>query len=278
MVAAILGILVHTLKQFFASCPLPLLDAKMLVEKELHVSRAWMIAHDTDSIDPDQWQKLQQSVQRRLNGEPMAYIMGSREFMGLDFTVSPSVLIPRPDTETLVETALDFLKGKKARVLDLGTGSGAIAVSIAYYHPDAEVCASDIHPDALNIAKENTEKFKLKINFQQSNWFEKWEGQYFDLIVSNPPYIHKKDAHLQQGDLRFEPQIALTDFHDGLTCYRTIIAQAPHHLKPEGALFVEHGWDQAASVRELLEKAGFRNIHSIKDLSGIERVTGGNIC
>lgn len=248
----------------------------MLVEKELNVSRAWMIAHDTDSISLDKWQKLQQLAQRRLNGEPMAYIIGSREFMGLEFDVSPAVLVPRPDTETLVETALTFLKNKSCpKVLDLGTGSGAIIVSLAHYGSTIQACASDISLEALAIAKKNAEKFKLKINFQQSNWFEQWQGQRFDLIVSNPPYIHKDDKHLQQGDLRFEPQIALTDFEDGLSCYRTLISQAPQYLTQGGGLFVEHGWDQADAVRQLLVEAGFEQVHSVKDLAGIERVSGG---
>lgn len=248
----------------------------MLVEKELSVSRAWMIAHDTDSISLEKWQKLQQLAQRRLNGEPMAYIMGSREFMGLTFDVSPAVLIPRPDTETLVETALTFFKNKPCpKILDLGTGSGAIIVSLAHHNTAIQAYASDISPEALAIAKKNAEKFNLKINFQQSDWFEQWHGQHFDLIVSNPPYIHKDDTHLLQGDLRFEPQIALTDFADGLSCYRTLISQAPQYLTRGGGLLVEHGWDQAKVIRQLLIEAGFEQVHSIKDLAGIERVSGG---
>lgn len=288
----------QTLKSFFSSCQLPLLEAKMLAEKALNVERAWLIAHDTDIIASDKWQYLQQLAQRRLNGEPMAYIIGFREFMGLEFEVNPAVLIPRPDTEILVETALDFLKNHlregssftyslknnpkenpsltpTSSVLDLGTGSGAIAISLAYYASQIKVFASDISLKALTVAKHNAQKFNLKINFQHSNWFEQWQHHCFDLIVSNPPYIHKKDKHLHQGDLRFEPKIALTDFEDGLSCYRTLISQAPQHLTNGGGLFVEHGWDQADAVRQLLIESGFKQVHSVKDLAGIERVSGG---
>ncbi len=265
-----------TLRAFFAQSGLPLLEAKMLAEQALGVSRAWMITHDLDGIAEDKWQLLQALCQRRLAGEPMAYIMGLREFMGLDFTVSPAVLIPRPDTEALVEAALDFLKDKAtARVLDMGTGSGAIAVSIAHYAKHAQVYAGDISMEALELAKINAKKFNLKVNFRQSDWFEQFSGEQFDLVVSNPPYIHQDDEHLYQGDLRFEPRLALTDNADGLSCYRTIIQQAPHYLKPGGAIYLEHGWDQAADVRALLIQAGFTQVYSIRDLVGIERVSGG---
>ncbi len=267
---------VYTLRAFFTHSGLPMLEAKMLVEKALGVSRAWMITHDLDELSDVQWQALQTLCARRLAGEPMAYIMGVREFMGLDFIVSPAVLIPRPDTETLVEKALDFLKDKtSARVLDMGTGSGAIALSIAHFAPQAQVFASDISQEALAIAQVNAEKFKLNVDFRQSNWFDQFCGETFHLIVSNPPYIHKDDHHLQQGDLRFEPMNALTDYDDGLRCYREIIQQAPQYLARGGALYLEHGWDQAASVRELLRQAGFSEVQSIRDLAGIERVSGG---
>lgn len=266
----------YTLSAFFAQSGLPLLEAKMLAEKALGVSRAWIITHDLDALSESQWQSLLALRNRRIAGEPMAYIMGVREFMGLDFTVSPAVLIPRPDTETLVEQALDFLKDKTtARVLDMGTGSGAIALSIAHFAPQTQVFASDISEEALAIAQVNAEKFKLKVDFRQSSWFTQFHGETFHLIVSNPPYIHKDDHHLQQGDLRFEPMSALTDYDDGLSCYREIIQQAPSHLEIGGALYLEHGWDQAEAVRALLMQAGFSQVCSMRDLAGIERVSGG---
>ncbi|NEN75271.1 peptide chain release factor N(5)-glutamine methyltransferase [Pelistega sp. NLN82] len=266
----------QTLRTFFAQSGLPLLEAKMLVEKVLGVTRAWMITHDTDRIADKDWALLQILVQRRLQGEPMAYIVGKREFMGLDFSVNPSVLIPRPDTEILVETALAFLeKYPTASVLDMGTGSGAIALSIAYHCPTASVVASDVSEAALSVAKQNALQLNQSVQFIQSDWFSQIPKQSFHLIVSNPPYIHPDDIHLSQGDLRFEPLSALTDFSDGLSCYRTIIQQAPLYLKENGALYVEHGWDQAESIRKILYEAGFSNISSIKDLSGIERVSGG---
>lgn len=266
----------YTLRAFFAQSGLPLLEAKMLAEQALGVSRAWMITHDFDELSDVQWQTLQALCSRRLAGEPMAYIMGVREFMGLDFTVSPAVLIPRPDTEVLVEAALDFLKDKATtRVLDMGTGSGAIAISIAHYATQAQVYAGDISLEALEVAKINAKKFNCVVNFRQSDWFAQFTGEQFDLIVSNPPYIPQEDEHLSQGDLRFEPRLALTDNADGLSCYRTIIQQAPYHLKQGGAIYLEHGWNQAEAVRALLIKTGFSQVSSMRDLAGIERVSGG---
>lgn len=263
----------------------------MLVEKVMNVSRAWMIAHDTDVLDESVWQSLMDLAQRRLSGEPMAYIMGCREFMGLAFRVTPDVLIPRPDTEILVEEALSFLKhtqsarqqclatgiieNDKLQVLDLGTGSGAIAVSIAHYASDTNVWAGDVSAAALKVAQTNAEALKVSVKFAQGEWFAPFADKKFDLIVSNPPYIHKDDVHLQRGDLRFEPSIALTDFADGLTAYRTIVSVAGQYLRPQGALMFEHGWNQAQAVRDMLVHAGFESVHSVCDLAGIERVSMG---
>ena len=280
-----------TLAQFFKQCALPLSEARMLVAEVLQVSRAWMIAHDDYELSAEQEQQLQTMAQRRLQGEPMAYILGEREFMGLVFRTNPAVLIPRPDTEVLVETALAYLEGllkqdaetipptqtlPTLRVLDMGTGSGAIALSIAHYQPQAQVLASDFSPEALQLAQQNAQHLSLKnVDFVLSDWFQAIPAQQFDLIVSNPPYIHKDDEHLQQGDLRFEPQQALTDFADGLSAIRQIIGGAPAYLKPGAPLWIEHGWDQAASVRALLEQAGFEHVESRQDLAGIERISGG---
>lgn len=298
----------NTLKQFFAQSGLPLLEAKMIAEKVMGVSRAWMIAHDTDPIASENWQSMEAMVKRRLSGEPMAYIIGHREFMSLDFHVSPAVLIPRPETEILVEEATFFLEAGKPRsvagekeaqqyshpftsphksskepildtvprrMLDLGTGSGAIAISIAHYLPQTEVWAGDISAEALDIAQYNAQTLNTQVHFRQGSWFEPFEGMTFDLIVSNPPYISHTDEHLQQGDLRFEPRIALTDFHDGLQFYRTIIQQAHHYLKTGGALMFEHGWDQAQAIRTLLTEHGFVDVGTVPDFLGHDRVTLG---
>ncbi|NOL49965.1 peptide chain release factor N(5)-glutamine methyltransferase [Pelistega europaea] len=283
----------YTLRQFFAQSGLPLLEAKMIAEKVLQVNRAWLITHDTDMLSAEDWVALSQLAQRRLSGEPMAYIMGEREFMGLMFTVSPAVLIPRPDTEILVEEALSFMQQQSShttdnafpkyqqqsplKVLDLGTGSGAIAVSIAHYAPYAEVWAGELSVDALEVAQTNATALNTTVKFRHGSWFEPFTDMTFDLIVSNPPYIAKEDIHLQQGDLRFEPAMALTDFDDGLTAYQTIISNASHYLNPQGALMLEHGWNQADAVRNLLLQKGFAQVRSIRDLAGIERVSIG-IC
>lgn len=302
-----------TLAQFFKQSALPLTESRMLVAQLLQVSRAWMIAHDDYVLSEEQWQQLQAQEQRRLKGEPMAYIVGEREFMGLSFATNPAVLIPRPDTEILVETAQEYLeqvlaarlaidagkldadKGAHSteslsaeslnagaldagplKVLDMGTGSGAIALSIAHYCPQVQVCASDFSPASLALAQENAQRLTLQnVEFVLSDWFVDIPAQQFDLIVSNPPYIHQDDEHLAQGDLRFEPKHALTDFADGLSAIRKIIAGAPAYLKPGAPLWLEHGWDQAEAVRDLLLKGGFVQVTSRQDLSGIERISGG---
>lgn len=251
----------------------------MLWQHVLQVPRSWLISHDDDVLEASQVQAYQRLEARRLAGEPMAYILQTREFMGRDFQVSPAVLIPRPETELLVETAFEALKLRQdASVLDLGTGSGAIAISIALACPNATVVASDISADALKVASGNAQRLGASVEFCQGSWYEALPpGKVFDLIVSNPPYIPKDDPHLEQGDLRFEPIAALSDGFDGLHAYREIVAGAPARLRPEGSLFVEHGWDQAAAVCQLLERAGFREIHSLPDLAGILRVSGGRL-
>ena len=265
-----------TVRSAIAQSGLPLLEATMIVGHVLNVSRAWMIAHDTDTIPADRLLQIQAMCKRRLSGEPMAYILGQREFMGLVFKTNPSVLIPRPDTELLVETAINLVKDRAdVTVLDMGTGSGAIAVSIAHYCSLAKVTASDKSSEALAVALENARDLDVQVVFIESDWYAQIPSGKFDLIVSNPPYIHSADNHLEQGDLRFEPPQALTDFSDGLAAIRTIIAGAGGFLHAGGWLWLEHGWDQAENVRALLRKAGFVNVESRKDLSGIERISGG---
>ena len=262
----------------------------MLLEFVFDKPRAWFIAHDDEKLEQERKEQLQILFERRLAGEPMAYIIGRREFMGLDFKVTPAVLIPRPETELLVETALSFLeelKGQgveKPRVLDVGTGSGIIAISIKHYYPNADVVAVDLSAEALHIAQENAQALKAELEFLPSDLFAALDPQrhHFDLIISNPPYIHREDEHLGQGDVRFEPSMALTDFADGLELITRLIDDAPAFLKSvatqdatSSSLWMEHGWDQAEAIRELLKQKGFKEVESLKDLAGIERISGG---
>lgn len=306
----------------------------MLLAHALGVSRASLIAHPQRLLDAAQEQLAQYLIARRAAGEPIAYLIGTREFYGRGFMVSTATLIPRPETELIVEQALvrlsrhllpesranagvspsalpqistdtaflgrlksgpgqsdqhlgglksspgqsDQRTGNPASVLDLGTGSGAIAVSIALECPGARVVAADISVEAIRIAAENARCLNATVEFVASNWYGRLEGRKFDLIVSNPPYVAGGDAHLSQGDLRFEPRGALTDESgDGLRSIRAVISGASAHLHPRGWLLVEHGYDQADACRELLLKAGFVNPTSVNDLAGIPRVAGGQI-
>lgn len=257
--------------------PLPRLEFQMLWQRVLGVSRVWLVAHDTDPLDSEHVARFHDLEARRLAGEPMAYILGEREFFGRMFLVSPAVLIPRPDTELLVEIALRHLPSDRApKVVDLGTGSGAIAISLALERPDADVYATDLSDEALLVAQANAGALAARVEFLRGNWYDALLGHKdFDVIVSNPPYIAVNDHHLKQGDVRFEPAAALTDGGDGLVDLADIVRGASARLRPGGALFMEHGWDQAAAVRGLLASAGFSRIASHQDLAGIERVTGG---
>ena len=209
----------------------------------------------------------------------MAYLVGHREFMGHRFAVSPEVLIPRPETELLVEVALAAMAGmRKHVILDLGTGSGAVAVSLSLARPDARIVATDLSVAALAVAQRNAEILGARVQCWQGSWYEALppEGR-FDLIVSNPPYIDSRDAHLLQGDLRFEPALALTDGLDGLSALCQITAGAFLHLTAGGQLWLEHGYDQAESVRHMLRQAGFSGVRTHEDLAGLPRVTGGSL-
>lgn len=254
------------------------IEARILLRHVLGgVSRAWLISHDDQALTPGQQSLFEGLLQRRLKGEPIAYILGQREFYGLDLKLTEDVLIPRPDTETLVEAALLRIPSDRpCSVLDLGTGSGAIAIAIALHRPLASVTAVDRSGTALAVARSNAERLGTgNLRLLQSNWFSALGGQIFDVIVSNPPYIAAADPHLRQGDLRFEPPDALASGADGLDDIRIIVAQAPTHLGQGGWLLLEHGYDQAEQVAGLLKQAGLREIGHAADLAGIQRVTLG---
>ena len=300
------------------------LDAKqeviILMQHAFNKSHAWLIAHENDAMEANNQADFESLLQRRINGEPIAYILGYREFYGLNLKVTPDTLIPRPDTETLVEAALAIIpqstvsplssfprkrestlnlnqkmdsrlrgndkisniseNSQPLSILDLGTGSGAIALAIAKHRPQALVYALDASQAALDIAIENAQNLTIaNVKFLLSDWFSALNQdnnlQQFDIIVCNPPYIEAADAHLNQGDLRFEPPTALASGADGLDAIRTIITQAPQHLNPHGWLLLEHGYNQADKVAVLLKQAGFSEVSHAKDLAGINRVTLG---
>lgn len=253
------------------------IEAQMLLGTALAVSRAWMIANAQKTLTQADENRFRALLQRRLQGEPVAYILGHREFYGLDFIVGPDVLIPRPDTETLVEAALQRIPAQSPyRILDLGTGSGAIAIAIAHHRPHAAVIAVDRSETSLAIARQNAGLLKTdNLQLIQSDWFSALPNARYDIIVSNPPYIPENDPHLSQGDLRFEPGSALASGPDGLNDIRRIVEQSPHHLEAGGWLLLEHGYDQAEKVAELLRARGFTEIGHAADLAGIQRVTFG---
>ncbi|WP_432723568.1 peptide chain release factor N(5)-glutamine methyltransferase [Jeongeupia wiesaeckerbachi] len=251
-------------------------DANVLMRHVTGTNRAWLIAHGDDEATPAHEEAFAALAARRRNGEPVAYLVGTREFFGRDFAVDPAVLIPRPETELLVELAL-ARAGQGERVVDLGTGSGCIPVTIKLERPDLVVSAVDISTDALAVARGNAAQLGADVVFHQSDWYTALTGQTFDVIVSNPPYIVAGDAHLVQGDLRFEPQGALTDFADGLKHVRIIVAGAREHLAPHGYLLFEHGFDQGPASRALLADAGFVEVKTWTDLAGLDRVSGGRL-
>ena|SRR5690554_161528 len=251
-------------------------DARILMRRVLVCDAARLIAHPEQQLSPVEWEDFRHYVERRAAGEPIAYLTGEREFFGYGLMVTPAVLIPRPETELLVELAVThFGDRSNARVLDLGTGSGAVAVAIAKELPQADVTAVDRSREALLVAMANAARLRVSVSFVLSDWFAELKGESFQLIVANPPYVAAADPHLEEGDVRFEPQTALVSGPEGLNDLAAIIARAPYHLEPGGWIFLEHGFDQAARVRGLLVDAGFSAIDSWRDLSGIERISGG---
>ena len=252
-------------------------EAELLLAHALGRSRIWLLAHGDDGIAPDATARFEALVERRVVGEPVAYLTGSRGFWTLDLAVTPATLVPRPETELLVELALARSPiDADARIADLGTGSGAIALAIAKERPRARVVATDASSDALDVARENAKRNGIgNVEFRHGDWFSPLNGEKFDLIASNPPYIAFGDPHLDEGDLRFEPPSALSSGEDGLDAIRVIVRDAPSHLRTSGWLLLEHGWEQGEAVRILLAEAGFGASETARDLEGRERVTLG---
>ncbi len=265
-----------TVAQAQLRLPLAPLENRILLCHAMKLNRVGLITQSERQLTDDEAARLNALVARRQHGEPIAYIVGQREFFGLPFRVTDAVLIPRPDTELLVELALERLP-PQGRVLDMGTGSGAIAVAIAHSRKDASVTALDVSSAALDVARDNARTNGAAVRLLESDWYSAVDGETFDLLVSNPPYIAAGDLHLEQGDLRFEPTGALTDHADGLAALRTIIAGAHGRLVSGGWLLMEHGYDQAAQVRDLLTSNRYNEVQSWRDLAGIERVSGGKM-
>lgn len=252
------------------------LEARVLAAHAWQVAPSWLIAHDTDLLTSLQYTQFQALLERRLRGEPIAYITGKREFFGHAFKVTPDVLIPRPETELLVEVMLDHIPvDRQLDVLELGTGSGCIAISLALARPLARVTAVDNKPAALAVAQENARQLQARLNFIASDWFSALVIQKFDFIVSNPPYVVKDDPHLKRGDVRFEPADALQSGEHGMNDLQYIIEHARVSLKDRGSVFLEHGYNQAEKVSSLLKLHGYTATTTWPDLSGNDRVTAG---
>jgi release factor glutamine methyltransferase len=250
-------------------------DARMLLAHVLGHDRAWLIAHRDAALTADQAKRFDALVRRRHNGEPVAYLIGLREFYGLELEITPDVLIPRPETELLVEIALETIAvHAQARVLDLGTGSGAVALAIAAARLRASVTATDISVSALALAQRNAKRLAIaNVAFIESDWFADVPRASFNVIVANPPYIDENDRHLDEGDVRFEPRTALTPGGNGIGAIRAIADAAASFLAPSGCIAVEHGYDQADIAQMCFRDAGFADVSTRRDLAGIPRVT-----
>ena len=256
--------------------PTPRLDAELLLAQALGKSRSYLRTWPEREVEAAQQARFVADLERRRAGEPVAYILGQQGFWSLELEVAPHTLIPRPDTELLVETTLALLPATPAAVLDLGTGTGAIALALASERPAWRVTGVDRVPEAVALAERNRARLKLSnAAFVESHWFDALAGQRYRAIVSNPPYIAAADRHLDEGDVRFEPSSALVAGEDGLDDIRLIVAQAPDYLEAGGWLLLEHGFDQASAVRELLTARGFTAVESRRDLGGHERISLG---
>lgn len=249
-------------------------EARLLLAAVLDTSIASVLAHPERELSVEAFDRFRELAARRGAGEPVAYLLGRREFFGLEFAVSPAVLIPRPETELLVELAL--ARAPRA-VLDLGTGCGAIALAIKHARPEARVVAVDVSAAAIEVARGNAARLRLDVEFREGEWFGAVTGERFDIVASNPPYVAEGDPHLREGDLRFEPQAALAAGPDGLDAIRAIVAAAPPFLASSGWLLIEHGQGQDGAVRALFAEAGFAAVTTWPDLAGIARVTGGKV-
>ena len=254
-------------------------DAEWLLGHVVGRPRSWLYAHRDDAVAPADAERFRALLARRVAGEPVAYLTGRRGFWSFDLAVTPATLIPRPETELLVELALDRLPADKSLTVgDLGTGSGAIALALAHERPKAWVVATDASADALAVARANAQALGLaNVDFREGDWCVPLAGERFDLIASNPPYLADDDPHLGEGDLRFEPATALSCGVDGLEAIRRIAAAAPRHLLPGGWLLLEHGWTQGDAVRALLHDAGFVEVATHCDLEDRDRVTSGRL-
>lgn len=267
-----------TIAQWLRQTPLPRNEARLLLQHITGLRHAQLITHDQHTLPETQLTALNALQQRRTQGEPIAYLIGQRAFYGRDFIVSPAVLIPRPETEHLIEAALCRLP-EQAQILDLGTGSGIIAITLKCERPDWQVYATDLSPTALNIAQQNAVQHQANVYFAQGSWFNalaafRLPEHGFHAILSNPPYIEQHDPHLNQGDLRFEPSNALTDFADGLSHIRHLIDQSPTYLHANGWLIIEHGHQQAHAIRQYFQAAkNWQHIETIQDLANLDRIT-----
>ncbi|WP_438917811.1 peptide chain release factor N(5)-glutamine methyltransferase [Kosakonia cowanii] len=254
----------------------PRRDAEILLGFVTGKARTFILAFGETPLTDEQQEQLAGLLARRVRGEPVAHLIGEREFWSLPLFVSPATLIPRPDTECLVEQALARLPAAPCRILDLGTGTGAIALALASERPDCRVTAVDLIPDAVALAQRNADHLGIRnIEIVQSRWFSALEGQQFSLIVSNPPYIDAQDPHLAQGDVRFEPLSALVAADNGLADLHTLIKDAPRYLLPQGWLLLEHGWQQGAAVREIFARYGWQQVETCRDYGDNERLTLG---
>ncbi|MBN7771500.1 peptide chain release factor N(5)-glutamine methyltransferase [Marinobacter daepoensis] len=251
----------------------PRLDAELLLSHVTGLSRTTFRAWPEREVPPEQAQAFQALVSERARGLPVAYLLGEQEFWSLPLRVSPSTLIPRPDTECLVEAVLSLPLPERARVLDLGTGTGAIALALASEKPGWRILASDRIPEAVALARENSQRLQLPITVIQSHWFDEIPEGSFDLLVSNPPYVPASDHHLREGDVRFEPASALVAGDDGLDDIRLLVTEGGSRLSPGGWMLLEHGYDQAEAVRNLFAEAGWHSIDSLKDYGGNDRMT-----